>query len=477
MKKLLPLNKTKVVCTIGPACQSPEILEQMVLAGMNVARLNFSHGDFADHKDRIASIRSVAGIVGHRVAIMADLPGPKMRIGQVQGEPLELKAGDHFTLTADEIVGDHKRVSVTFKRLPDVVKPGDKLYLNDGIIELEVAGIGRSDVNCRVVSGGELRSRKGLNLPGIDLGIRAFTDHDRGCLQFALENGVDAISQSFVDCAADIVEVREACACLGKNPFLIAKIERSRALANYESILREADGIMIARGDLGVEIPIEEIAVVQKRLTYGANLTGKPVITATQMLESMTLSPRPTRAEATDVANAIIDGTDCVMLSGESAVGKYPVEAVSMLTKIAAKTESSRPSHPVGEALKLYGRQPAVTIKDLISLNVATAVETMSPSAVIVPTRSGATARSVSRFRLPLWITAVSSHEATCQNLAFSYGVYPVYSPEHPDNWKVFARRWLEDHELQGDLVVLTEGPSSRNPEASDRMEIMDLST
>jgi pyruvate kinase len=280
-----------------------------------------------------------------------------------------------------------------------------------------------------------------------------------------------------VDSAADIAAVRDACADLGKHPFVIAKIERSRALENYDAILEAADGIMIARGDLGVEIPIEEIAVVQKRLIYQANLLGKPVITATQMLESMTLNPRPTRAEATDVANAILDGTDCVMLSGESSMGKYPVEAVRMLAKIAAKTESTRPGVSVKEALTMCDTQYRVSIRDLISLNVATAVETLSPSAIVVPTRSGASARSVSRFRLPLWITAVSSQETTCQNLLFSYGVHPVHLPEHPDNWKDFARAWLRDQGLQGNLAVVTEGPSSRNPEANNRMEIIDLST
>ncbi|MBM3302854.1 MAG: pyruvate kinase, partial [Deltaproteobacteria bacterium] len=365
-----------------------------------------------------------------------------------------------------DVVGDGNRVSVSFQALPEVVKPGDAIFLNDGYIQLQVVKIDGRETRCMVLVGGELRSRKGLNLPGIDLGIRAFTDHDGECLKCALEAGVDIVSQSFVDSAADVTAVRQACADLGKHPFIIAKIERSRALDNYDQILSAADGIMIARGDLGVETPIEEIAVVQKRLIHQANLLGKPVITATQMLESMTLNPRPTRAEATDVANAILDGTDCVMLSEESATGKYPVEAVRMLSRIAAETESTRPGLSVRQALKLCDGHHRVSIRDLISLNVATTVETLSPSAVIVPTRSGASARSVARFRLPIWITAVSSQETTCQSLTLSYGVHPVYSPEHPENWKEFARVWLRDHGLQGDLVVVTEGPSSRNPEA-----------
>lgn len=232
---------------------------------------------------------------------------------------------------------------------------------------------------------------------------------------------------------------------------------------------------MVARGDLGVEIPIEKIAVVQKRIMHQANLRGKPVITATQMLESMINNPLPTRAEATDVANAILDGTDCVMLSGESAAGKYPVDAVAMLAKIATAIEPHRPSHFVRQALRTEPSHGRVDLRDLISFCVETTVESVSPAAVIVPTRSGASARSITRFRLPVWITAVSSQESTCQGLQFSYGVYPVHEPDHPEDWNAFVRQWLQTHGLQGDLVVLTEGPSSKHPEANNRMEIIDL--
>ena len=318
----LPANKTKIVCTIGPASQSPEIMERMMKAGMNVARLNFSHGDFSSHKKVIDNLRVASKATGKRVAIMADLSGPKMRIGKFSQEPIELKSGDRFTLTTEEVVGDKKRVSVSFARLPQAVKAKDQLFLNDGYIQLEVVKVQGNDVQCQVLVGGELRSRKGLNLPGIDLGISAFTDRDHECLKFAMEQGLDAVSQSFVETAADINAVRDAAAAMGYNPFIIAKIERDGALNHMEGILEAANGIMIARGDLGVEIPIEQIAVVQKRLMRQANQLGKPVITATQMLESMTDNRLPTRAEATDVANAILDGTDCVMLSGESAMGK-----------------------------------------------------------------------------------------------------------------------------------------------------------
>ena len=340
----LPDHKTKIVATIGPASESQEMLERLIRAGLNIARLNFSHGDFTVHAGLIDRIRAAEKATGYRVAIMADLPGPKMRIGKIDPEPVQLVPGDKFTLTSEEITGNSKRVSMSFKQLPKVVKPGNKLFLNDGLIQLMVEKAEGTEVHCRVMVGGELRSKKGLNLPGIDLGINAFTDHDHACLEFALKNGVDAVSQSFVETAADIEAVRNAARALGKNPFIIAKIERSGALDHFDEILSASDGIMVARGDLGVEVPIEEMAIIQKQLIAKANLAGKPVITATQMLESMTGSRLPTRAESTDVANAILDGTDCIMLSAESAMGNYPEEAVSMLASIAAYTEAHRPA-------------------------------------------------------------------------------------------------------------------------------------
>jgi pyruvate kinase len=450
-------------------------MEQMIRAGMNVARLNFSHGDFDSHKKIIENLRAVARATGQRVAIMADLPGPKMRIGQLDKEPIELEPGASFILTTEDILGDSGRVSVTFDRLPQSVKPGDTLYLNDGYIQIEVVRVEGNDVHCQVLVGGELRSRKGLNLPGIDLGISAFTERDLKCLEFAMKQGVDAVSQSFVETATDITAVRDAAAAMGHNPFIIAKIERSRAEDNLEGILEVSDGIMIARGDLGVEIPIEKIAVAQKHLIHLANLKGKPVITATQMLESMTTNRRPTRAEATDVANAILDGTDCVMLSGESAMGMYPVEAVEMLARIATSIEPHRQSHKVREALRGVGHEENLNLKDLIALSVETTLERISPAAVFVPTRSGASARSITRFRFPVWIAGISSQEATCQDLQFSYGVYPVHEPDHPEDWKAYVRGFLGSHGLGGNLVVLTEGPSAKHPEGNNRMEIIDL--
>lgn len=471
----LPVNKTKIVCTIGPASEPAKVLEQMIRAGMNVARLNFSHGDFDSHKKVIDNIRAAVDAVGRRVAIMADLPGPKMRIGQLADELIELSPGDSFTLTNEEIVGDSKRVSMSFSRLPQVVKKGDILFLNDGLIELEVARVEGNDVHCQVLVGGELRSRKGLNIPDIDLGMSAFTDRDRECLEFAMEQGVDAVSQSFVESAADIEAVRNAAAELGHNPFIIAKLERTRAKDQLDAILEAADGIMVARGDLGVEMPIERIAVAQKELIRQANLLGKPVITATQMLVSMVRNRRPTRAESTDVANAILDGTDCVMLSEESAMGKYPVEAVGMLAKIAAEIEPYRPGLRARSILKQYDHTRDISARDLLTMSVETIVERVAPALVLVPSLTGGTARSITRYRLPVWIAAVSSDEKICQELIFSYGIYPIFEPDPPEVWNDFASDWLRSHEVDGDFVVLSTGPSPKYPDANNRIELIDL--
>lgn len=471
----LPLNKTKIVCTIGPASESQPAMEQMLLAGMSVARLNFSHGDFESHKKVIGTLRSASRATGRRVAILADLSGPKMRVGKLKEEPVDLMPGDLFTLTTKDVLGDATGASVSFLGLPKTVKPGDALYLNDGFIQLEVMKVDGDEVRCKVVVGGELRSRKGLNLPGINLGISAFTERDRECLRFAMEQGVDAVSQSFVESGKDIQAVREAAKEFGRNPFIIAKIERSKALEHIESIFQEADGIMIARGDLGVEIPIEQMAVVQKKLMRQANRLGKPVITATQMLESMIYYRRPTRAEATDVANAILDGTDCVMLSGESAMGQYPVESVAMLAKIAAAIEPHRHRLTVKEMFQGIDLRGKLRASHLIAIGVEASLEYESPAAVFAHTKSGATARGLARLRPPVWIVAVSSQESTCQALQFSYGVHPVYEKEYPDDWAAYARKWIKDHAGEGDLVILTEGPSDKHPEANHRMELVEV--
>jgi len=450
-------------------------MKQMIEAGMNIARLNFSHGDFAAHKAVIENLRAASASLGSRITIMADLSGPKMRVGKIDPEPIELRPGDPFTLTTDEVVGDKTRVSVSFESLPQAVKKGDTLFLNDGYIQVEVTGVHGRDVLCTVQVGGELRSRKGLILPGIDLGISAFTKRDHECLRFALENGVDAVSQSFVEGPADINAVRKAAEDLGYHPFIIAKVERSKALDNIDAILDASDGIMVARGDLGVEVPIEEIPVLQKRLIRLANKRAKPVITATQMLESMADNRRPTRAEVTDVANAIIDGTDCVMLSAESAVGKYPVDAVAMLAKIAASVEAHRPPIAVKELYKGIDLTGKMQPEHLIAIGVEACLEYESPTAVFVPTHTGARARSIARFRFPVWTAALCSRDSTCQHLQFSSGVYPMHIPEQPKNWNDFLKRWLSEHGIVEKIAILTEGPSTEHPERNNRMEIIDL--
>ena len=469
---MLPNHKTKIVATIGPASESAEMLERLIQAGMNIARLNFSHGDFSGHAERIQCIRAAEQATGKRVAIMADLPGPKMRIGTIEPEPVSLIPGDPFTLTTENIVGNAERVSMSFPQLPKVVKPGDQLFLNDGLVQLLVERVAGNDVHCIVVVGGELRSKKGLNLPGIKLGISAFTDHDHACLEFALTHGVDAISQSFVETAVDVETVRTAAETMGKQPFIVAKIERSDALKNFDEILKVTDGIMVARGDLGVEVPIEEMAILQKQLIAKASLAGKPVITATQMLESMVASRLPTRAEATDVANAILDGTDCVMLSAESAMGKYPEESVAMLARIAAFTEAHRPPTRIDD-LKALTRRDQPAAAEAIAYVVEHALETVPCAAAFVPTRTGTTARMISRFNPAVWIVAVSHDAAVCQGLAFSYGVYANPIVEYPKNWREFAGEWLREHALPGTGAMLVAGPSASNPDADHRIEFM----
>ena len=472
----LPSHKTKIVATIGPASESPEMLERLIRAGMNIARLNFSHGDFSGHAERIVRIRAAAQAVGQRVAIMVDLPGPKMRVGKIAPEPIQLRSGDPFILTSEEIIGDQRRVSMSFARLPQVVKPGNRLFLNDGLIQIVVDRVVGNEVHCTVAVGGELRSKKGLNLPDINLGISAFTDHDRTCLEFALAHGVDALSQSFVESAADIEAVRAAAKALGKAPFIIAKIERSDALAHLDAILAAADGIMVARGDLGVEVPIEQMAILQKQIIAKASLVGKPVITATQMLESMTASRLPTRAEATDVANAILDGTDCVMLSGESAMGLYPEEAVAMLAKIAAYTETHRPPVRFADVQALNGPRKSTTTVEAIAAVVEHALETVPCSAVFVPTRTGTTARMIARFNPAVWIIPVSQDAAICQGLTFAYGTHPMQVASFPSDWRAYARHWLAEHQVPGTIAMLVAGPSPNQPEANHRFEFLDIS-
>ena len=473
----LPIKKTKIVCTIGPVSDSIVVLKQLINEGMNIARLNFAHGDFESHARVIGNIRSASSESGLPVAIMADLPGPKIRLGRIRNKSAFLERDQPFTLFNEEVVGDNTGACVSFDGLPDAVKPGDIICVRDGYIELRVESVQEEQVDCRVLAGGEIRSYNGVNFPGVDLGIDAFTDHDRKCLQFAAEHEIDAVSQSFVQRAADIKAVRDAATILDFYPFIIAKIERATAVDNLDGIVAEADGVMVARGDLGVEIPIAEIAIVQKRIIEQVRLQGKPVITATQMLESMIDHPRPTRAEATDVANAILDGTDCVMLSGETAMGRYPVQAVSVMSKIAQVTEPTIKLADVSHVLEAAKTSTALDRDRLLSVSLFLSVEAVSPVAVVTPTLSGDTARMLTRFRLPVWIIASSPNYSTSQQLQFSFGVCPVFVAERPEVWDQFARELLIHKGFKEGIALLTYGTGTLSEKTTTRIEFIDLET
>lgn len=471
----LPSKKTKIVCTIGPASQSQAVLEQLIANGMDIARLNFSHGDLDSHRQVVANVRAAAAATGRRVAIMGDLPGPKMRIGLLEEEPIELERDNAIILQPGAFVGNASRVAMSFAELPRVVKPGNMIYVNDGFIQLEVEEVRGDEVHCRVRVGGELRSRKGVNFPGIDLGISAFTQQDREFLAFAAEQGLDAVSQSFVQDGDDITAVRRAATELGYAPFVIAKIERSRALESLDDILSAADGIMVARGDLGVEVPFQEIAVLQKTLISKANHKGKPVITATHMMESMISNRRPTRAEVTDVSNAILDGTDCVMLSGETSIGSFPADAVAAMADIAAYTESHLPTRPAASLVAVNETAPGVGFGNNISISLYLAFQALHPDMVFVPSRTGATARLLARFHLPAWIVALCQTEKACQELLFSYGIFSVLETQPREVWGHYVADWLAHQGIPCHLVLLTELSSTRSEGDTTHIEIIDL--
>ncbi len=480
----LPHHKTKIVCTIGPASANLDTLKQMIRAGMNVCRLNFAHGDFASHGKTIGLIREAARAENTRIAILADLPGPKMRMGEIAGDQVTLDNGSTVVLSSCPCDGRDNRLPIQFSELPRLVNKGDAIFLNDGFLHLTVEDVGETDIRCCVEVGGVLMSHKGINVPGQELGISAFTDRDRELLTFAVGQGIDAVSVSFVQRPEDIEEVRQAASAAGGDPFIVAKIERAVAVERIDDILRVVDGIMVARGDLGVETPIESIALVQKRLIESANRARKPVITATQMLESMVGNPRPTRAEATDVANAILDGTDCVMLSEESAMGRYPVDAVRMLARIAEATERDRETRIHRTALPVSMQEfhavrqgdPAEVV-DVIALDVAAAVTRLHAKLVIAPTNSGKISRLISHFRLPGWIVAFSPNPATCQRLCFCYGVHPVALDGNAEDWVKAAGIWLRDNGLSEGMAVVTHRWHDGRHNGTNRMEIVDLDT
>lgn len=462
----LPDNKTKIVCTIGPASSSEEVLNELIIEGMNVARLNFSHGSMEEQREVIRRIRKISAELNRIVAIMADLPGPKIRVGTFEKEPVFLKKGGQVILTSRDVIGTESLIPVNYDRLSHSVQAGKPVYLNDGFIQLQCTGIQGEDVYCDVVVGGPLSSNKGLNLPGARIFIDPVTKRDLEIVDFALDEGLHIFGVSFIESGEDIRKLREHATRRGNDIFIVSKIEREKAVRNIDSIIRESDGIMIARGDLGVEIPIQDVPIVQKDIIHKANLLSKPVITATQMLESMIENIRPTRAEATDVANAIIDGTDAIMLSAETAVGKYPLETVRIMVKIARSTEAWRSNTKEGLTLMkkaLNRMNPGV--EDMISMQVNDALQVLPVRYVVTPTVSGKTARNVSRFRPDKWILAFSRNSQTCEQLALQYAVHPTFVSELKDDWEIMVIDYLKKSGATGtgDMFILTQGqPSGR---------------
>lgn len=459
----LPDHKTKIVCTIGPASRSPVVLKELIRQGMNVARLNFAHGSSEEHRENIRHIRSQSKKMNKVCPILVDLPGPKIRIGKLINEPLVLKKGERISLVTAGMIDKPSRIPVDFPKLPQSVSRGGTIYLNDGFIQLRVLEITDHEVTCKVIMGGSLLSHKGLNLPRAKNLADPVTEEDLDWVDFGLKEGLDLFSLSFVEKADDLVKVREFAAKRKKSLHLIAKIERAEALRNIRSILKAADGIMIARGDLGVEVPLENVPAIQKELIYQANLQGKPVITATQMLESMTENSRPTRAEVTDVANAILDGSDAVMLSEETAVGHYPVEAVRMMVRIAASIENWRktlnPATQAYEQLKSDIGREKVSVSNAISLNVMESLRVLKTKLILTPTHTGTTPRRISRFKPGCWILAFCRDNLTRDFLSLSYGVSPfILERRDPFKYNHLLAFLREEHlARKGDRVILTE--------------------
>jgi len=453
-------RRTKIVCTLGPASSSPRVIEELTREGMNVARLNFSHGSHEEHSLLVRRVREISGRVGKPVAILQDLGGPKIRTGPMEKEPILLKEGKSFILTTREVLGTEREVSITHPLLPQRVKRGDPILLADGWLELKVEETSSRDIKCRVIKGGELVSRQGINLPESLLEISPLSEKDQTDLLFGIEHGVDFIGVSFVREAEDILRARHILKEKGKEEIsLVAKIERREALGNMDEILKASDGIMIARGDLGVEIPLEKVPLVQKDIIKKCNLRGKPVITATQMLESMIENPRPTRAEATDVANAILDGTDAIMLSGETAVGKYPVRSTVMMNKIALEAEGSLDYERILDERALSVKD---TVPDAISHATCQIAQDLKTAAIVTFTLSGSTARMVARYRPRVPIIAESPKESTVRKLTLSWGVYPHQSPEIKDTDDMIHKAKTEVLKTglvrRGDRIVIAAG-------------------
>lgn len=455
------LKKTKIVCTIGPASQSPEVLEQLIKNGMNVARLNFSHGSHEEHLEKIKTIKRIRRKLNVPLGLMLDTKGPEIRIGKFEEKEYFLKPDDIFTLTTRNIVGNKDIVSVSYEGLPQDVEKGSIISVDDGLIQLEVIEIkDGTEIVCRVQNNGVISNNKGVNLPGRVTNLPAITPKDVDDIKFGIENGIDMIAASFVRKKEDIYDIRKVLEDHGGEDILIiSKIESQEGVDNADEIIEASDGIMVARGDLGVEIRTELIPLVQKEIIRKCNKAAKPVITATQMLDSMQRNPRPTRAETTDVANAIIDGTDCVMLSGETAAGKYPVEAVKTMRDICITTELS---DDFEENIYQTEIDRKITTTNAISKSTCTIASQLRAKAIITCTASGNTAKAVSKFRPRTNIIACTINEKVARRLSVSWGVYPIIVEKAHETDELIERAIVgalkENYVQEGDLTVLTAG-------------------
>jgi pyruvate kinase len=448
--------KTKIVCTIGPSSNTFDTIRALIENGMSVARLNFSHGTHRDHGELIDMIQKASTEVGRPVAILQDLCGPKIRVGEIHSPGIQLLPGESLVLTADKSPTQKNHVPVSYSGLPSQVKAGDRILLADGLMELVVERTTHSEILCLVVTGGLLTSFKGINLPTSSLDIPAITEKDRRDLLFGLDMDVDYVALSFVRTAADIHEIKKIIHRQNKQTPVIAKIEKHEALNNIDGIIAAADGIMVARGDLGVEIPLEKVPNIQKRLVRKANTIGKPVVIATQMLRSMVDSPRPTRAEAADVANGVLDGADAVMLSEETASGKYPVEAAMYMARIAKSAEEKYPHKKYLQVLPKKGTAESVSYAATIL------AKNLAASAVVATTRSGSTAVHISRYRPRQPIIALSPDETSVRKMSLYWGVMPFFLPIVEDTDEMVEQAALaameKGHVHKGDRVVITAG-------------------
>jgi len=454
------MRKTKIVCTIGPSSESLENTKKLIQAGMNVARLNFSHGDFEEHGNRIKNVGLANAELGTSVAILLDTKGPEIRLGKLKEEPIELVQGEAITLTTEEILGDRTRIPVTYNNLPNDLSVGSTVLIDDGLIGLTVESIEGTEIHCRIVNNGPIKSKKGVNVPGVKISLPGITEKDANDIIFGIEQGVDFIAASFVRKASDVLEIRELLEKHNASHIqIISKIENQEGVDNLDEILEVSDGLMVARGDLGVEIPAEEVPLVQKMMIKKCNRAGKPVITATQMLDSMQRNPRPTRAEASDVANAIFDGTDAIMLSGETAAGKYPVESVQTMSRIAERAENAL------EYREIFTKQAnaqQTSVTEAISQAVANSALDLNAKAIITSTQSGFTARMVSKYRPKAPIVAVTTDAKVMKRLALGWGVIPVKGDDAVTTDEMFenAVKGAMGTGLLalGDTVVITAG-------------------